>query len=328
MKEHINVLMLEDSADDAELMEIELKRAKIEFSVKRVDTRPLFIDALMNDNPDVIISDYNLPGFNGKTALELTRHLAPDIPFIMVTGSVNEEVAIECIRSGARDYLIKEHLARLGLAVLSALESKRSTEKLNQSYKMLQQNFKVFVEAMSRVVEIRDPYTAGHQKRVAELAVAIASEMKLDEQRIEGISMAGMIHDIGKVCVPAEILSKPGRLNGAEMMLIRMHSEVGANILQPIEFPWPVVTIIAQHHEKINGSGYGMGLKGDEILLEAKILCVADVVEAISSHRPYRPALGIEFALSEISANCGILYDTDVVNACTKVILENKFHFD
>ncbi len=328
MTPEIKVLIVEDLVEDAELIEIELRRARIPYTVKRVDTRQAFLDALVQDHPDIVISDYNLPGFDGISALLITQQYAKETPFIMVTGSVNEEIAISCIRNGAKDYVIKEHLDRLGLAVLSSIEQRRSTERLNQSYKMLQRNFRMFVEAMSRVVEIRDPYTAGHQKRVADLAVAIATEMGLDAQRIEGLMMAGMLHDIGKVCVPAEILSKPGRLNSAERMLIRMHSEVGATILQPIDFPWPVSQIIAQHHEKMDGSGYGAGLKGEDILLEARILCVADVVEAIASHRPYRAALGLPYAIAEISKNAGVLYDPLVVQACTTLFQENRFAFD
>lgn len=322
------ILLLEDMIEDAELIEMELKHVRLQYALTRVDTRQGFIDEMIKGKPDVIISDYNLPSFDGFTAMRIAQQLSKDTPFIMVTGSINEEIAISCIRNGAKDYVIKEHLDRLGLAVLSVLEQKSADERLRQSYRMLQRNFKMFVETMSRAMEIRDPYTAGHQTRVAALAVAIGREMKLDADRIEGLLLAGMIHDIGKICVPAEILSKPGRLNGAEMMLIRMHSEVGASILQPIDFPWPVSEAVAQHHEKYNGSGYGKGLKGDEILLEARILCVADVVEAIASHRPYRPALGLDFAMTEIRSNKGILFDPLVVDACLSLFQENRFWFE
>ena len=327
MDECIRVLLLEDSKDDAELIEIELKRARIKYYLLRVDTRKDFLEAIDEMKPDIIISDYQLPGFDGRTALDMTRVLAPSVPFIMVTGSVNEDVAIECIRSGARDYVIKEHLDRLGLAVISAIEYSRFVDKLNQSYQQLQRNFIMIVETMSKVVELRDPYTAGHQKRVAQLAGRIGKKMELPESQIEGIIMAGMIHDIGKISVPSEILCKPGKLNDAEMTLIRMHPEIGANILESIEFPWPVAKIIIQHHEKMNGSGYGKGLMESEIILEARILCVADVVEAIASHRPYRPALGIDAALSEIYENSGKLYDKEVVKVCNELFLSKEFAF-
>lgn len=322
------ILILEDSADDAEIVVMVLKKTKLLFTSKCVDSEDAFLDEIKNDEPDIIISDYYLPGFNGICALELVRKLDKDIPFIMITGAVNEEVAIECIENGAKDYVFKEHIARLGIAVFTCLEQKYANEKLYQNYILLEKNFKVLIETISRVIEIRDPYTAGHQKRVSKLAVLIGAQMGMDTERLEGLSMAGMIHDIGKISVPSEILSKPGHLNEAEMMLIRMHSHIGASILQPIDFPWPIAEIVEQHHEKIDGSGYGRGLKGDEILLEARILCVADVVEAISSHRPYRPALGLQVALEEIQKNKGRLYDAEVVEVCTLLISDSKFSFD
>lgn len=182
--------------------------------------------------------------------------------------------------------------------------------------------------AISLAVESRDPYTAGHQRRVAELSRAIAKEMGLAPGRIEGLYMAGLIHDLGKIAVPAEILSKPTRLSKAEFELIKSHPQVGYEILKPIHFPWPVADMVRQHHEKINGSGYPLGLKGDEMLIEAKILAVADIVEAIASHRPYRPALGLENAMDEILANKGILYDPEVVDACVRLIKERGLNLD
>ena len=177
------------------------------------------------------------------------------------------------------------------------------------------------------IVETRDPYTAGHQRRVADLARAIAEEMGFSRSKIAGIRMVGIVHDIGKVAIPAEILSKPGRLNGTEFELIKNHSQVGYDILKPIKFPWPVAQIVLQHHERMDGSGYPRGISGEEILMEARILGVADVVEAMASHRPYRSALGIDKALAEISINRGKLYDIKVVDACLKVFKENGFKF-
>lgn len=184
------------------------------------------------------------------------------------------------------------------------------------------------IHAVSLVVETRDPYTAGHQRRVAELARAIAKEMGLSEWQIMGIHVAGLLHDVGKVAVPTEILSKPGKINQYEFSIIKNHSRVGYEILQRIDFPWPVTQAIVQHHERLDGSGYPEGLTGDNIILEAKILGVADVVEAMSSHRPYRPALGLERALQEISQGSGILYDSGVVTACLKLLKKNDLEFD
>ena len=184
-----------------------------------------------------------------------------------------------------------------------------SEARLKQSYEKLQTALDSTIQAISKIVESRDPYTSGHQERVARLATAIASEMGLSEELIASIRMAATLHDVGKINIPAEILSKPRQLNEIEMGMIRMHPEVGYNILKSIEFPYPVALIVLQHHERMDGSGYPAGMIGENILLEARILAVADVVEAMASHRPYRPALGIEKTLEEISFHRGILYD-------------------
>jgi putative nucleotidyltransferase with HDIG domain len=183
------------------------------------------------------------------------------------------------------------------------------------------------VQAMALTVERRDPYTAGHQRRVSDLARGVAAEMALSAHQIDGIRMAGLIHDLGKICVPVEILSKPGQLSEIEHTLIKDHPQVGYEILKEIEFPWPVAQIVLQHHERIDGSGYPAGLCGEDILVEAKTLAVADVVEAMASHRPYRPTLGRGMALEEISQNRGVLYDPDVVDACMKLFQEKDFQF-
>ncbi|MBN2265982.1 MAG: PAS domain S-box protein [Candidatus Aminicenantes bacterium] len=192
----------------------------------------------------------------------------------------------------------------------------------------LRSTLKASIDSLASAIEMRDPYTAGHQDRVARLARAIAVEMGLDEERIEAIEIAGVIHDIGKLYVPAEILSKPTKLTELEYALIKMHAQAGYTILSKIDFPWPIAQIVHQHHELVNGSGYPRGLAGKEILLEARILCVADVVEAMSSHRPDRPALGIQSALEEIAQKQGLLYDREVVAACLRVFNERRFKFD
>jgi PAS domain S-box-containing protein/putative nucleotidyltransferase with HDIG domain len=181
------------------------------------------------------------------------------------------------------------------------------------------------VRALASVVETRDPYTAGHQRRVAELALAIAGEMNLSTVHIEGLRVAAIIHDIGKISVPAEILTKPGKLTDLEFGMIKTHSQTGYDILKDIDFPWPVAKIVIEHHERINGTGYPRKLKGNDIFIEARILCVADVVEAMASHRPYRASLGIEAALEEIEKNKGILYDKTVVDACLRLFREKGY---
>jgi len=200
--------------------------------------------------------------------------------------------------------------------------------QLKQSEEKLKKTMDVTLETMSKIVEVKDPYTSGHQQRVSQLATAIAKELNLSPDKIEGIRIASLIHDIGKLSVPTEILSKSTTLSDIEFSLIKEHSRIGYNILKSIDFSYPVANIVLQHHEKINGSGYPRGLKGNEILLEAKIICVADVVEAMSSHRPYRAALGIDKALEEISQNRGILYDPEVVDACLKLFKKKGFKFE
>ena len=205
---------------------------------------------------------------------------------------------------------------------------KKTEEQLKESFKKLQKTMEDSISAISLVTEARDAYTAGHQRRVTKLTVALAEEIGFSKDRVEGIKIAALIHDVGKINLPAEILSKPGKLSEMEFSLIKNHSQKGYDILKTIDFPWPIAEIVLQHHEKINGSGYPQGLKGDEILLEAKIICVADVVEAMSSHRPYRPALGIDAALNEINKNKGILYDPEVSNACLNLFKEKGFKFE
>lgn len=203
----------------------------------------------------------------------------------------------------------------------------QTQKKLSHSYLQLQQSLDEIVNAMSLTLEERDPYTAGHQRRTTDLSLAIAREMGLSEHQIKGLQMAGLIHDMGKISVPGEILSKPGRLNEAELQLIKRHPQVAYDILNQIDFPWAVDKIVLQHHEKLDGSGYPQGLSGDEILLESRILCVADVVETMETHRPYRPSLGRAAALEEISKNRGVLYDPAVVDACLRLFRETGFQY-
>ncbi|KJU84537.1 protein containing PAS [Candidatus Magnetobacterium bavaricum] len=195
---------------------------------------------------------------------------------------------------------------------------KNAISELEQSLNKLRGITGAVIEAMSVAVEVRDPYTAGHQRRVADLARSIAHEMGLSNDQRDGLRVAAEIHDLGKISVPAEILSKAGKLKPQEFEIIKDHSDIGYNILKGIDFPYPVADIVLQHHEKLNGSGYPRGLSGEDILIEARIICVADVVEAMANHRPYRPALGLEKAFDEINTNSGTLYDPDVVQACMR----------
>ena len=200
-----------------------------------------------------------------------------------------------------------------------------SQNKLQKTLEKLQKALGGTIQAMALTVETRDPYTAGHQRRVSNLACAIAREMGLPQGQIQGIHFAGIIHDIGKISVPGEILSKPGKISENELGIIKEHPRIGHSILKTVDFPWPIAQIVLQHHEKMDGSGYPDGISGDEILIESRILSVADVIEAMSSHRPYRPTLGVDVALREIQQNKNVLYDPDVVDACMRLFNERGY---
>jgi len=205
---------------------------------------------------------------------------------------------------------------------------KKDEETLRESIQTLNKAFSGAVKALSSAVEKRDPYTAGHQERVAQLCVAIAEEMNINKAELLGVRVTGLLHDIGKIAVPAEILTRPGRLSDAEFNIIKTHPQVGYEILNTIEFPYPVAQAVLQHHEHLNGSGYPCGISGNKIILEARILAVADTIETMASNRPYRPGLGLKAALEEIKDKKGSFYDSTVVDACLRLFYEKGYKFD
>jgi len=316
---------------------------------------------------ELVLCDLNMPGEFGLDLLKfvLTEH--PDTAAITVTAIDDPEIARTALEIGVYGYIIKPFetneilinvanaLRRRQLEIDNRLSREtleqtvqRRTKELRETVFILEkkerelrdregalestladyrQAMEGIVKAMALTVEMRDPYTAGHQRRVVDLGLAIAQKMGLLQHQQDGLSMAGLIHDVGKISVPAEILSKPGRITELEYLLIKTHPQVGYDILKSIEFPWPIADIVVQHHERLNGSGYPHGLTRNEIMLEAKILAVADVVEAMASHRPYRPGLGIDKALEHIAENGGILYDAEVVKVCLQLFKENGFKF-
>jgi putative nucleotidyltransferase with HDIG domain/PAS domain S-box-containing protein len=207
-------------------------------------------------------------------------------------------------------------------------EMKLADDQIQQSFMKLQNAMEKTIDSLASTIGMRDPYTANHQRRVTKLACALAREMDLSEDMIDGIRLASLVHDIGKMHVPAEILSKPGKISDVEFDMIETHCRAGYDILKEVEFPWPIAEIVLQHHERLNGSGYPSGLKGDNILRESRIIAVADVIEAMCSHRPYRPALGVEVALDEIVKERGTLYDSEVVDACVILFREKEFTFE
>lgn len=271
------------------------------------------------------IADLVAPQDRGRVAKELSKLLAGK-------GLGSQEYTAQ--RKDGTKFPVLIHAGRiirerkvLGLrgVFIDMTERKQVDEELQATLAKLRHAMGGVIQAMTMAVEMRDPYTAGHQRRVTNLARAISSEMDLSIDGIDAIRMAGVVHDIGKIHVPAEILSKPGQLTESEFGIIKSHPQVGYDILSTIDFEWPVADIVIQHHERINGSGYPAGLKQNDIMTEAKILGVADTFEAMASHRPYRPALGIDKASEELSENKGILYDSRVVDACLKLIKKKGF---
>jgi PAS domain S-box-containing protein len=463
----LRVLMIEDSEDDVFLIIRNLKKGGYNPVYERVETAAAMKQSLHEKQWDIILCDYKMPKFDAPSAIALLKETNINIPLIIISGTIGEETAVECMRLGAHDYLMKANLSRLcsaiareleesegrnkqkqaefqreaalealrqseqkyrilfdemisgyavheiicdqtgnpfdyrflsvnkafekmtglnstdiiGRAILEVLpdtepiwierygqvaltrkpaqfenyssmlgkyfevrafspeqgkfatifnditERRRAEEELILTLESLRKAFGATIQVLVSAVEVRDPYTAGHQIRSADLARAIAIEMGLPKAIVDGIRMAGSIHDIGKLSVPAEILSKPTKLTNTEFSLIKEHPLKGYEILKNVESPWPLAQIVYQHHERMDGSGYPRKLKGNEIILEARIMAVADVVEAMASHRPYRPALGIEAANGEIEKNKGFLYDSDVADACLRLFRENNYTF-
>jgi len=448
----LDLLIVEDSAVDLELIGDALGDGGLELLIRNVESESDFRDALAQRLPDVILADWTLPEFSGARALEIARELVPQVPFLFVSGTISEAAALSALRQGAVDYVFKHQLDKLGPAVERAIteargrraliasesryrrlfeaamdgilildaassriieanpficdllgmapadllgkqlwelgiiqdqqkakdisaqlhregyvryddlplvatdgrqlevefvsnsyragetsvvqcnirdiSARRSAERLALQYQgEVLQSLHQIVAALVSLNEARDPYTAGHELRVSKLASAIASELNLSAHQVEGIRISGLVHDIGKFTIPAEILTKPTRLSPQELALMRTHVEAGYAALRPIQFPWPVAEAVRQHHERLDGSGYPQGLKGDQICLEARILAVADTVEAMATNRPYRHSLGIEAALATVEAEQGLHYDSDAVAACLRLFRQQGYSF-
>lgn len=289
---------------------------------------------LQSDPVEVVISDVQMKGMSG---LDLCRQIKDhfDADVIIITGLVNNFAYEEIIAQGASDFIEKPiRLAEIVARLKRVLLERETRGQLKQTAQELRRNVARFqtamegsVQAIALAVEMRDPYTSGHQNRVADLACAIARVMGLSQDRVYGLQMASVIHDLGKLTIPGEILCKPGRLSGPEYAMIQTHVRSGYDILRKIDFPWPLAEIVLQHHERMDGSGYPNGLAGDAIMMEARILSVSDVFETIGSHRPYRPSLGLKKAMGELSGNSGTLYDPDVVAACLGLMEGKRFQF-
>lgn len=304
--------------------------------------------------PPIVLLDIDLPDAMGLDLMDHIKTMYPPSQIIIITGTTCNDFVVSALRKGACDFITKPiTLEILKHSVLQCLE-KHDLVKENQIYQhhledlvkertenLAETNEKLAVanndlnevlyktvEALSRTMEIRDPYTAGHQKRVTALAIKMAEHYGLDEIQIENIRLASLLHDIGKFYVPQELLVKPVRLNDTELKLIKKHAVEGYHIISDIPFDAPIATMVLHHHERIDGSGYPNGLKGDEICLEAQIIGVADMVEAMSSHRPYRAALGYRKAIEELTAGSGTKYASKVVDACVAVFETYDYNID
>jgi putative two-component system response regulator len=283
---------------------------------------------LSREKVDLVVSDIKMAEKDGVELMQEVHQNFPQIPFIIMTGYAPEYSYESIINAGASDFIAKPFsLGELKAKICRIQKEKDTLRRLQQTLVKVKKLFENTVGALASTLEKRDPYTAGHQHRVGELSEGIAREMNLPEARIEVLRLAALVHDIGKVGVPADILTKPGKLTNLEMSLIKLHCQVGYDILKNVEFPWPIAEMVFQHHERMDGSGYPQELTGPQILLEARILGVADVVEAMTTHRPYRPALELNVALEEISQNRGRLYDGEVVDACLRLFKEKGFRF-
>jgi len=279
----------------------------------------------------VVMSDYKMPAMDGVEFLAKVKDISPDSVRMILTGHADLEVAIKSVNEGqVFRFLTKpcppDFMAQViedGIKNYELIQAERELQVLKKWRKGIEEMIMAFVT----LLEARDPYTAGHQRRVTSLACAIAQELGLPSEKLEAVRIAAMIHDIGKMYVPAEFLNKPGRLTSAELNIIKIHPQVGFDVLKSIDFEFPISEIVYQHHERWNASGYPQGLKEDDILLEARIIAVADVVEAMNSHRPYRAALGLDLALEEITQNRDVLYDPEVVDGCRAVFQEKNFVF-
>ncbi len=322
---------------------LEIENHKVESASNVEDALAL----LVNNTYDLIISDVIMSGKSGLDLLKSVRDTGLDTPVIIMTGEPTVETAVLGIQYQASDYLSKPverheflRVIRRVLDVKQLVDDKKQLEIENEQY---QKNLEALVEnrtaalieasagvvsLLAKVIEYRDPYTAGHQRRVGNLAAEIALNMGLNTKQIEDVRIIGYVHDVGKIVVPSEILSKPGRISDVEMALIKEHAQAGYEMLIEAGLPKEYALAVGQHHERYNGTGYPNKLSHKDVLLESKILVVADVVEAMISHRPYRPARTLETAMEEIEQNKGILYDPDVVNACIRLLKQKNYAVD
>ncbi|MFC1829343.1 HD domain-containing phosphohydrolase [Thermodesulfobacteriota bacterium] len=317
------ILVVEDDKITAKLISKSLQ--ELGYSVSSVvPSGEEAIQKVEEDAPDLVLMDIVLEGDMDGIAAAKEIRFRFQIPVIYLTGYAEDEFLDRVKITEPYGYILKPFNTReLHTNIEIALYKHNSEQQLKAAYTRLKKTFRKTIDAMSMISEISDPFLTGHQQRTAKLAQRIAKQMGLNEDRIEATYLAAIIHDIGLKSVPFEILNKPKRSKDDDA-IYQTHVMIGYNILKTIDFQWPVDRIVFQHHERIDGSGYPQGLLGENIIMEAKILAVADMVETKTSHRPYRSALDIQSVLEDISKHQGVLYDTDVVDACVKLFSERR----
>lgn len=329
-KKNLRVLLIEDNPGDVRLIREMFSEAQsCSFSLETFERLEDGIGWQQENQADVILLDLSLPDSRGLGTLGRVLETGSPPPVVVLTGLEDQDTALRAVKNGAQDYLCKGELtpSLLERAVCYAIERKAAELELKQSYEKMNRILEQTVAALVSTLEKRDSYTAGHQARVARLSAAIATKLGFEKERVNGIGMAGLIHDIGKINIPIGILMKPGRLDKDELNMIKTHPGTGYDTLKSVEFSWPIAHVVHQHHERLDGTGYPKGLKGDEILIESRIIAVADVVEAMTAFRPYRDALDVDIALDEIRKGRGKSYDPDVVDACVELFEKGEFSF-
>ncbi|MDL2275879.1 response regulator [Desulfosarcina sp. OttesenSCG-928-G10] len=333
------VLIVDDNATNIDLL---VSTLKSDYRLGIAKNGPKALEYVKKQRPDIILLDIMMPMMDGY---EVCQRLKADpetaaIPVIFITAMNETHSKTRGFELGAVDYITKPfqtaevkarihtHLSIEEMRLELASQNERLETLVAQKTAEIQNMLNASIRTLSTIVEVRDPYTAGHQQRVSQLACAISEKLGLDAHTIEGIRIASLLHDVGKIRVPVSILSRAGHLLDAEQEMLKIHAQVGFDVLKDIPFPWPVAEMVFQHHERLDGAGYPRGLTADQILHETKILTVADVTEANSSFRPYRPAKGIDVAIAELARNKGTHYDADVVDACLELFNTQKFRFD
>jgi putative nucleotidyltransferase with HDIG domain len=315
----LQVIIVEDNPSDAELMILQLEKEGFLFEWKRVETEEEYF-SLLDGNCDLILSDWSLPQFSGLRALEILNIKGKDIPFIIISGSIGEEAAIQALHLGAYDYLLKDHTKRLGKAVMNALDQKRlndekktTEEALRKlSYELIEA-YEATLEGWSNTLEMREHETAGHSKRVVQKTIKLAQAYGMSQEEIIHIRRGALLHDIGKMGIPDSILLKPGPLDDQEWNIMRQHPVNAYKLLSKIQFLVPALDIPYHHHERWNGEGYPLGLKGSEIPLAARIFAIVDVWDALSHDRPYRKAWPEKQVIEHLKEQSGKHFDPKVV---------------